>query len=164
MGLRVLILAGRKTGYEAIRRIMRSKKHTIVGVFSQVYDNMVNDGVTADDYARLLSGSGAGFWQTDRIHSGKYTDAMVMFRAYKTSLFRELDLDKDASYAWVEKLFHTMVGIEPLLSIRAAKRKLKVADIPGDEPKRIGGNRKLQILRWGAAYLAQVFGEVFIWR
>ena len=39
--------------------------------------------------------------------------------------------------------------IEPVNSVRAAKAKLKVAEIPGDEPPRIGGEPKLQVLRWG---------------
>ena len=57
-----------------------------------------------------------------------------------------------------------MAGAEPLLSIWCAKRKLKMVDIPGDEPPRIGSERKLQVIRWGAAYLAQTFAELFIWR
>ncbi|MDP2654478.1 MAG: glycosyltransferase family 2 protein [Candidatus Omnitrophota bacterium] len=98
------------------------------------------------------------------LHGGRYTDAMVIYRAYKTSLIRELGLDKDSSYEFEEKLFHTVISWEPLLSIRCAKRKLKVADIPGDEPAREGGERKLQVMRWGAAYMFQVLREVFIWR
>ncbi len=97
-------------------------------------------------------------------HGARYTDAMVMFRAYKTKLIYDLDLHKDSSYAFEEKLFHTNVSWEPLLSIRAAKRKLKLGEIPGDEPKREGGERKLQILRWGAAYMFEVFRELFVWR
>jgi hypothetical protein len=34
-----------------------------------------------------------------------------------------------------------------------------VAEIPGDEPARIGGERKLQIIRWGLVFLYQVFME-----
>ena len=98
------------------------------------------------------------------LHGGHYTDAMVMYRAYKTQLLYDLDLDKDCSYEKEEKLFKTLIGVEPLLSIRAAKRKLKMADIPGDEPARIGGERKLQVLRWGAAYLFEIIREVFIWK
>lgn len=98
------------------------------------------------------------------LHGGHYTDAMVIYRAYGTKLIRELDLDKDSSYELEERLFKTRISWEPLLSIRAAKRKLKVADIPGDEPAREGGERKLQVLRWGAAYLFEVFREIFIWR
>ena len=51
----------------------------------------------------------------------------------------------------------TLLSVEPLLSVRAAKRKLKLADIPVDGPARIGGERKLQPFRWGGAYMAQVW-------
>ena len=94
----------------------------------------------------------------------KYTDAFVMFRAWKKDIFCDLDLHKDSSYEIEEKLFRTQIGIEPLLSVRVAKRKLRVADIPGDEPSRIGGERKLKIIQWGSAYLFQVFRERFMWR
>ncbi|MCK5214202.1 MAG: glycosyltransferase [Candidatus Omnitrophica bacterium] len=97
-------------------------------------------------------------------HRAKYTDAMVIYRAYKKQMIYDLDLDKDSSYSFEEKLFHTNISWEPLLSIRAAKRKLKLADIPGDEPARDGGERKLQVLRWGAAYYYQVLREIFVWR
>ncbi len=97
-------------------------------------------------------------------HGGHYTDAMVIYRAYKTSLIHELGLDRDDAYDIAEKLFGTRISWEPLLSIRAAKKKLKVCDIPGDEPAREGGERKLQVLRWGAAYMFQVFREIFFWK
>lgn len=96
-------------------------------------------------------------------HGGNYTDAMVIYRAYRTSLFKELDLHKEESYS-PEKLLCTTIGCEPLLSIRAAKQKLKVADIPGDEPERIGGERKLQIIRWGGAYYLQILREIYFWK
>lgn len=98
------------------------------------------------------------------LHKGHYTDAMVIYRAYRKDLIQKLDLDKDASYEKEEKLFNTTVSWEPLLSIRCAKRRLQVAEIPGDEPARDGGERKLQVLRWGAAYLFEIFREVFIWK
>lgn len=98
------------------------------------------------------------------MHGGRYTDAMVIYRAYRTSLFDELDLSKDEGFVTAEKLFFTTIGTEPLLSIRAAKRKLKVGEIPGDEPSRIGGKRKLKIVQWGLAYMFQVIREVFFWK
>ena len=98
------------------------------------------------------------------IHGAHYTDAMVIYRAYRKDLISELDLDKDSSYEFEEKLFKTNISWEPLLSIRAAKRKLKTIDIPGDEPQREGGVRKLQVLRWGGAYMYQVFREIFVWK
>ncbi|MBI2525914.1 MAG: glycosyltransferase family 2 protein, partial [Candidatus Rokubacteria bacterium] len=97
------------------------------------------------------------------LHGGRYTDAFVMFRAYRTRLFWELELHRDEGYA-PEKLLGTVIGVEPLLSIRAAKKRLKVSEIPADEPPRIGGERKLQMFRWGAAYLLQTLREVYHWR
>lgn len=98
------------------------------------------------------------------LHKGNYTDAMVIFRAYKKQLIYDLELDKDEGYSMAEKLFNTQISWEPLLSVRAAKRKLKVTEIPGDEPPRIGGERKLKVLKWGAAYYFQFIREVFRWR
>jgi len=98
------------------------------------------------------------------LHGGRYTDAMVIYRAYKKNLIFDLDLDKDSSYETEERLFRTKISWEPLLSIRCAKRKLKVAEIPGDEPARSAGERKLQVLRWGGAYLFEIFREIFFWK
>jgi len=98
------------------------------------------------------------------LHGSKYTDAMVIYRAYPKKLIYDLDLDKDSSYTFEEKLFKTKISWEPLLSIRAAKRRLQVIDIPGDEPAREGGERKLQVLKWGAAYMFEIWREIFIWR
>ena len=98
------------------------------------------------------------------LHGGNYTDVMVLYRAYKTQVIYDLDLDKDESFALPEKMFFTRISWEPLMSVRALKRKLKVGEIPGDEPPRIGGERKLQILRWGAAYYFQFFRELWFWR
>ncbi|OGR36109.1 MAG: histidinol phosphate phosphatase [Desulfovibrionales bacterium GWA2_65_9] len=97
------------------------------------------------------------------LHGGNYTDAMVIFRAYKKQMVYDLDLMDEGAYSTPEKLFFTKISWEPLLSVRAAKRKLKVAEIPGDEPARIGGERKLQIIRWGLAYFFQFFREKLSW-
>lgn len=98
------------------------------------------------------------------LHGGCYTDVMVILRAYKKSLIYDLDLHKEESYLLPEKLFRTIISWEPLMSVRAAKRKMKVAEVPIDEPPRIGGERKLQIWQWGAAYYFQFIREVFFWR
>ncbi|MFH1202776.1 MAG: glycosyltransferase family 2 protein [Candidatus Omnitrophota bacterium] len=97
------------------------------------------------------------------LYGSRYTDALVMFRAWRKEIFKNLDLDKEVSYVTEEKLFRTKVGVEPLLSVRAAKRKLKCTDIPGDEPPRISGERKLKVIQWGSAYLFEVFRELFFW-
>lgn len=97
------------------------------------------------------------------LHGGRYTDCMVMYRALRTSLPYELDLFSESSYQPMERACRTVSSIEPLMSVRAAHDRLKVDEIPGDEPDRLGGERKLQVWRWGAVYLLQVLREV-IWR
>jgi len=97
------------------------------------------------------------------LHGGNYTDAMVIYRAYKKQMVYDLDLMDEGAYSTPEKLFFTKISWEPLLSVRAAKRKLKIAEIPGDEPARIGGERKLQIIRWGGAYYFQFLREKLWW-
>ena len=111
--------------------------------------------------------TGFGNWLFTKVlisgfHGFPYTDAMVIYRAYKKSLISELGLDKDEWYEKEERLFKTNVSWEPLLSIRAARRKLKIAEIPGDEPARIGGERKLQIWKWGAVFAYQAVREIFV--
>lgn len=98
------------------------------------------------------------------LHGGNYTDAMVIYRAYKKQIIYDLELREESGYAMAERLFRTRISWEPLLSVRAAKKKLKIAEIPGDEPPRIGGERKLKILKWGAAYYFQFIREVFFWK
>ena len=62
-------------------------------------------------------------------HHGHYTDAMTIFRAYRKSLFYELDMHREESYS-TDNIFHTVSGIEPLLSIRSAKRGIKIGEVP----------------------------------
>jgi len=100
---------------------------------------------------------------TNLFFGGKYTDVMVIYRAYNKDLIPMLDLDKDRSYRLGEKLIGKVMSWEMLLSIRAAKRKLKVAEIPGDEPCRTDGITKMQ-WRWGFAYIVQMFQEIVSWR
>src|SRR6185369_1563818 len=49
------------------------------------------------------------------LHGGKYTDAMVMYRGYKKSLFQTLQLTNESAFKIPEKLFRTRISIEPLL-------------------------------------------------
>jgi glycosyltransferase involved in cell wall biosynthesis len=122
-------------------------------------------GAKSDDDDRL---TGFGNWLFTRtvnlLHGGHYTDAMVIYRAYRTKLISELELDQDRWYRLPERLLRTRISWEPMLSARAALRKLKVTEIPGDEPPRIGGERKLQVWKWGAAYYYQFWRDFLLWR
>ncbi len=77
-----------------------------------------------------------------------YTDSLVMFRGYKRALPEELGLTKIRSNIW-EKIIGKYISWEPQMSVRAAKKRKKISEIPGDEPLRVEdigemhGNRML---------------------
>jgi glycosyltransferase involved in cell wall biosynthesis len=109
--------------------------------------------------------TGFGNWLFTRtvnlLYRARYSDVMVIYRAFTRSLIYELGLDRDHSYTLPEKLFGTVISWEPLMSVRAAKYGKRIGEVPAGEPPRIGGERKLQILRWGAAYYFQIWKERF---
>lgn len=79
-----------------------------------------------------------------------YTDTLVGFRAWKKDLFK------------LTKGNVNIKSFEPFSVIKCAKLKLKVTEIPGDEPKRIGGVRKPRPLINGAQVLWAIIVELFI--
>ena len=139
----------------------------LIEIMKKGYDMVIVSryarGAKSDDDDIL---TGFGNWMfttvTNLLHGGKFTDVMVMYRAYRTNLVHELGLYQDSPHRIPEKLFGTRISWEPLLSARAARYRLKLAEIPGDEPARIGGERKLQMWRWGAAYMFQIVTEIFL--
>ena len=111
--------------------------------------------------------TGFGNWMFRMLHnlllrrhgSPRITDPMVMLRAHKKELPHRLGLDQEAPFEGLEKLFHTRVDWIPLMSMRAMKNGIRWCEISADEPARIGGERKLRILQWGAVYLLQLLKE-----
>ncbi|MBI3298554.1 MAG: glycosyltransferase [Elusimicrobia bacterium] len=89
-------------------------------------------GATSDDDDAVTA---FGNWMFTKMinvfFGGSYTDSLVMMRAWRIELERDLPVR------------YPRAGIEPYLSIRCAKRKLKVGEIPGDEPLRVGSPRKM---------------------
>lgn len=118
---------------------------------------------SADDDILTAFGNWLFTRTVNLLHGGNMTDVMVIYRAYRKQIVYDLELHLDEAYTTPEWLFGTKVSWEPLLSCRAAKMGLKIGEIPGDEPERIGGERKLQVFRWGAAYYFQFWRELFWW-
>ena len=98
------------------------------------------------------------------LFNGNLTDIMVIYRVFKKSIITELQLNSKEPYQLVEKLFFTDISWEPLMTVRALKQKKKVTEVYAGEPPRIGGDRKLQIIRWGAAYYLQFLREYILWK
>jgi glycosyltransferase involved in cell wall biosynthesis len=119
-------------------------------------------GATSEDDDLVTAFGNWLFTRTvNLLYGAHYSDVMVIYRAFTRSLIYELGLDRDASYTLPERLFRTIISWEPLMSIRAAKYGKRIGEVYAGEPPRIGGERKLQILRWGAAYYFQIWKERF---
>ena len=54
------------------------------------------------------------------LNGGRYTDAMVIYRAFRKRLVQDLELDQDRWFRTPERLFRCRISWEPLLSARAA--------------------------------------------
>ena len=129
-----------------------------------IVSRYLEDAKSEDD--DLLTAFGNWFFTktVNYLYKGNYTDVMVMYRGWRTSMFKELDLHCDSAFGIFERFFQTKLCACPLMSVRALKRKLHVTEIPGDEPPRIGGDRKLQIFRWGVSYYLTYFRELWFWK
>ena len=57
------------------------------------------------------------------LYSSKITDPMVIYRGFKKQLINDLNLLDEKSYSLPEKIFNTQISWEPLMSIRAMKKK-----------------------------------------
>ncbi|MBI4806794.1 MAG: glycosyltransferase family 2 protein [Desulfovibrio sp.] len=96
------------------------------------------------------------------LFKANYTDTLGIFRAYTKSAIIKMALPGMIEENFLRKNFGYMNSWELGSCIRAAKLKLKTAEIPGDEPARIGGTRKLSILKNGVGALLQVFYEFLL--
>jgi glycosyltransferase involved in cell wall biosynthesis len=77
-----------------------------------------------------------------------YTDVLGAYRGFKKCLIKDLGID-------------IRLSISTQLGIRCKKRGLRVAEIPGDEPKRIGGKSYRSIIGNALVELFTIFEERF---
>lgn len=80
------------------------------------------------------------------LFNAHYTDVLGFYRAFRRDLLHELNIQ-------------IRLSISTQLSVRCAKRKLKVCDIPGDEPPRIGGQSSRSIIGNGLIELHTILDE-----
>ena len=123
------------------------------------------DGAKSEDDDIITAFGNWFFTRTvNFLYGGQYTDVMVMYRGWRKDMYKSLDLHTESAFKLYEKLFSTHLGVEPIMSVRALKRNLNVTEIPGDEPARIGGVRKLQVVRWGLSFYFAFFRELWFWK
>ncbi len=131
---------------EAIPLLVKKMKE---GDYDMVIGSRYMKGAKSEDDDPVTA---FGNWMFTKIinicFGGKYTDTLVMMRAYKKDVVRKMDINIPRA------------GLEPMLSIHCAKEKLKVTEIPASEPKRIGGKRKMHPLFNGWAIVRLILVEL----
>ncbi|HOW28923.1 MAG TPA: glycosyltransferase family 2 protein [Elusimicrobiota bacterium] len=129
--------------------------------YDMVIVSRYKDDAHSDD-DDLVTGFGNWMFTTliNLFFRARYTDAIVMFRAYRKQLIADLKMKEHIPFMeWGERTLGTLSGWEPQMSMRCAKARLKVCDIPGDEPRRISGQRKITPWRSGAIMSLQILYE-----
>lgn len=86
------------------------------------------------------------------LFGSQITDLLVMYRAFRTDIVQELEI-QTRTVAWASQL-----------TLRAIKKDLKIGEIPGDEPLRIGGKRKMHPIINGSQELLMIMKEFIIRR
>jgi methionyl-tRNA formyltransferase len=113
MGLKILLLACRATGREAVKRIAASK-HKLVALASQDFAGQVDDDVSASDFAALAENCGAVSWTDGKLSSPETLEAI-----------RALSPDIGLSVGW------RRLVKEPLISIpRLGFYNFHTSDLP----------------------------------
>ncbi len=116
--------------------------------FDMVIVSRYLDGAKSYDDT-LISGFGNHLftWLVNLLFRTHYTDVLGYFRAYRKNLLKELEINE------------IMLSIDTMLCIRCAKQHKKVAEIPGDEPPRIGGKSSRSIIKNGIIELTTILRE-----
>lgn len=127
----------------------------LVEKMNQGYDMVIasrylDDAKSEDDDITTAFGNWMFTKLVNLFFGAKYTDVLVMFRAFRKDIIQRLDM-KNEEYPTFE--FE--------LAIRCAKKKLKVTEISVDEPKRIGGQRKMKPLYNGSTLLWKLIKEIW---
>lgn len=99
-------------------------------------------------------------WIVNMLFGGNFTDCLGGFRAYKREAVLRMGLHEQLKEHWIRRKYSLMSTWEVGACIRAAKLKLNVLEIPGDEPPRIAGTSKLRIFRNGMLVVLNIAYEL----
>jgi glycosyltransferase involved in cell wall biosynthesis len=109
-----------------------------------------------DDGLLTAFGNKLFTWLVNKLFKANYSDVLVGFRGYQRSAIEKMMLYNSTQEHWLRKRFFYMNGWELGSAIRAAMLGLKVAEIPGSEPARLGGQSKLSIIKNGLGSVLQI--------
>jgi glycosyltransferase involved in cell wall biosynthesis len=107
----------------------------------------LGDAVSEDDDAITALGNWGFTTLVNLLFGSHLTDVLVMYKAYRTQLLRDVRVNTERN-AWASQVL-----------CRALLRGARMGEIPGDEPARIGGERKMSPLRFGSQELYTILRE-----
>jgi len=110
------------------------------------------NGRSDDDTAVTAFGNRMFTFLVNSFFGGKLTDALFGFKIIKKKVFEEINLNAQ------------FLTLEQQVSIKSIKLNLKIAEIDGIEPKRIGGEAKMKPLTTGSQLSSQIIKEFIYWK
>lgn len=124
----------------------------LIAKISEGYDLVVGsryigNAVSYDDDPITKIGNRIFTWLVNLVFRSKYTDTLIGYRIFRKDSFQQLGIDS-MGLGWAIQL-----------PIRFAKLGFKYAEIPADEPKRIGGQRKMRPFKHGLEFLMILLKE-----
>lgn len=125
---------------ELVREVQKGYDLVIVSRYKDGAKSYDDDPITA-------FGNKLFTFLINRLFGTHYTDVLVGYRAYVKERFFMLQMNTDG-LSWPAQS-----------AIQFARRGLRVGEIPGDEPKRIGGRRKMRVIGTGVEILYLVVRE-----
>ena len=110
------------------------------------------NGKSEDDTAITAFGNKMFTFLANCFFGGKLTDALFGFKIIKKKVFQEINLDGE------------FLTLEQQMSIKSMKLHLKIVEIDGTEPKRVGGEAKMRPLATGRQLSLQIIKEFIFWK
>jgi glycosyltransferase involved in cell wall biosynthesis len=145
-------------------RLPELRTKTLEGYDMVIASRYKDGGVSEDD--DIFTGFGNKLFTgvINLLFRAAYTDTLVGFRAISCAAIRQMRLPQQEEEGRWRQRFYLLNSWEVASCTRAAKLKLKVAEIRADEPKRIGGVRKLSIIKNGCACVLQILFDFLFFR
>lgn len=141
----------------------------LIAKINEGYDMVIAsryyDGAKSEDDTWL---TGIGNWIFTKMCSllgrHKYTDAMVIYRAYKANIPKKLGFMNEPS-SFQKRLIKSsdLYSWEPSLSIRVGKAKMKIGEIGANEPVAFR-ERRQNTFKHGLVLLEQILHEGLFWK
>ena len=109
-------------------------------------------GSSDDDSLLTAFGNQMFTFLVNIFFGGHLTDVLYGYKIIKKKVFQDLNLDAE------------FLTLEQQISIRTSKFGLKITEICGNEPARVGGERKMVPYIVGSQLIKQIIKEFIFWK